>query len=88
MRYHEPRVTGRDVATSDDVTTVTLEFLRDPDPPPIAPGALYCPPDLGHWVFELHRLAERKGSILVFETYASVVVGLRDDFRCPRMSDN
>jgi len=68
-KYVEPQVTVREVTARGAVTCVTLEFSRAPDPPPIAPGALYRPPDLSHWVFEVHRLVGRTGSILTFETY-------------------
>jgi hypothetical protein len=70
-KYVEPQVTVRDVTASGDVTRVHLEFSRAPDPPPIAPGALYRPPDLSHWIFEVHQLVGRTGSILTFETYNS-----------------
>src|SRR6478672_11540592 len=70
-KYVEPQVTVREVTVSDDATRVTLEFSRAPDPPPIAPGALYRPPDLSHWVFEVHQVVGRTGSTLTFETYNS-----------------
>jgi hypothetical protein len=85
MAYHGPEVEVTSVAMNGNITTVTLQFLRDPDSPPIAPGALYRPPDLSHWLFELHRLAERKGLFLTFETYAATLappqVGERYAFR-------
>lgn len=67
--YVEPQVRVKDVTTRGDATCVWVEFSRPPDPPPIAPGALYQAPDLSHWVFEVHRLVARAGSVLTFETY-------------------
>ena len=72
-KYVEPEVAVRDVAPRGNVTCVTSEFSRAPDPPPIAPGGLYRPPDLSHRVFEVHRLAARTGSILTFETYNTLL---------------
>jgi hypothetical protein len=72
-KYVEPQVTVREVTARGDATCVTLEFSRAPDSPPIAPGALYRPPDLSHWVFEVHQLSARMGSILTLETYNTLL---------------
>jgi hypothetical protein len=68
-RYVEPRVTVREATATGAATRIALDFSRAPGPPPIAPGALYRPTDLGHQVFEVHRLVGRTGSLLTFETY-------------------
>ena len=68
MPHVEPKGTIQKVSERDNVSRLVVEFDHM-DMGPIAPAGLYIDPKTGDEQFQLHRVSDREGLVITFDTF-------------------